>query len=115
MIKLFFGSIARSLNVLVVCAVLPALIIILYNGLAQRNQAVADAGDQLTNLTSGLASLQTEKTDQARLLLRTLSVLPEVKSLDLPKCNDLFQNLLRDNPALANIVLMDADGLTRAA
>jgi PAS domain S-box-containing protein len=115
MIKLFFGSIARSLYVLVVCAVLPALVIILYNGLAQRNQAVADADNQLANLTNGLASLQTEKTNQARLLLLTLSVLPEVKKLDLPRCNALFQELLRANPALANIVLIDPDGTVRAS
>ena len=115
MIKLFFGSISRSLYVLVVCAVLPALVIILYNGRAQRRPAVADADSQLANLVSGLASLQTEKTDQARLLLRTLSVLPEVRGLDQARCNALFQKLVQDNPALANIVLLDPAGRVRAA
>ena len=110
-----FRTIERNLYVLVACAILPALLIILYSGLSQRNQAIADSNKEFDNITNSIAIQQTEKTNQAKLLLQTLAVMPEVKSFDVNKCNEIFRELLKGNYGLANIVLLDRNGIVRAA
>lgn len=109
------SSIRRSLFLLVSCAILPALFIILYFGLSQREQSIRQSQSQLHNLAVSIASLQKEKAEQARLFLLTLSSLPEVKERNFEKCNTLFGQILRNTPDLANIVFVDTDGVVRAS
>jgi len=110
----FSGNIGRGLYVLVACAVLPALLIILYNGLSQRDKAVTEANERLADLAGGIANLQAEKTSQFKMLLQTLASLPEIKSLDASRCTVLFQKLKQENPELANIALLDRQGMLLA-
>jgi PAS domain S-box-containing protein len=109
------GHIERKLYLLVACAVLPALLIILYSGFSQRDQALEEANNELANLNTNIANTMMEKTSQSRMLLKTLAAMPEVRSLDMPRLSALFQRLGRDNPGLAVIFLADVSGDILAA
>jgi len=102
----FSKSIRRSLYLLVGCAILPALLIILYVGLAQRSQAVAEANEYMANLTNSVVTIQTEKTSQIKVLLQTLSSVPVVKDQDIAKCKDLLAHIMANDPAVANVLLV---------
>jgi len=108
-------KIDRSLYILVACSILPALLIILCNGIAQRDEAVISAKTKLHDLTESLASMQTERSSQTKLVLEALSVLPEVRNREYGKCNVLFNHLLSKNLALANIVLLNEHGIVMAS
>ena len=111
----FFSSISRSLYALVACAILPSLLILLYSGLNQRNNAMELADDKLDDLTSSIANMQSERVEIAKLLLTTLSVLPAVQNIDVEKCTALFKKMIRDNNDLANMSLLDKNGFVVAA
>ncbi len=111
----FFSSISRSLYALVACAILPSLLILLYSGLTQRNNAMELADDKLDDLTNSIASMQYERVEIAKLLLTTLSVLPEVQNIDIEKCTALFRRMVQDNNDLANMSLLDTNGFVVAA
>ena len=108
-------SLRAKLYLLVVLAILPALIIILFTGVSQRWRAMDEAGDELSNLTAGVTALQMEKTHEARMFLRSLAMMPEVADFDLDGCEVLFRKLLEQNPDLYNMVLADQNGLVIAA
>ncbi|MBF0481246.1 MAG: PAS domain S-box protein [Desulfovibrionaceae bacterium] len=109
------GNITGSLYLLVACAIFPALLIILYSGLSERDRAIENTSRILENFTNGVADIQVEKANQIKLFLQTIAILPEVKSLDRAGCVRLFEELLRDNPGLANITLTDTRGIVLAS
>lgn len=113
--KLDTGNIAGKLYLLVAAAILPALLIILYSGLAQRDQAIEQTNRVLDNFTNGIADLQVEKSNEIKLFLQTIATLPAVRNLDAARCALLFEKLLRDNPGLANITLTDPRGIVLAS
>jgi PAS domain S-box-containing protein len=110
-----FPELSRKLNLLVACAIFPALLIILFSGLSQREQAIEQTNQVLENFTNGVADLQLEKTSQIKLFLQTLAALPEVKNLDAAGCTRLFEKFLKDNPGFANITLTDMKGVVLAS
>lgn len=105
----------RQLRLLVACAVLPSLGIILYSGLFFREHAIEDAQRKIEDISRGIAQIQQEKAEQAKILLHTLSIFPEVKNFESEKCNDLFRQLRKTHPEFANIALLDAQGVVQAA
>jgi len=110
-LTLFFsGNIARSLYLLVACAILPALVIILYDAFVLRDKDISEANVRLENITNSIAQIQAEQTSKANIVAQTLSALPEVKRLDASRCKPIFTSLLRDNPGVANIVLLNPLG-----
>jgi PAS domain S-box-containing protein len=111
----FSGYIENRLYLLVACCLLPALTIILYSAIAQSDRAADEALKDLDNLASSAAGVQREKEIQARLLLRTLSAMPEVQTLDSDRCALLFASIKRDNPAVTNILLTDPAGRVLAS
>jgi len=107
--------VSRQLRILVACAVLPSLGIILYSGLFFREHAIEDARGKIEDISRGIAQLQQEKAEQAKILLHTFSIFPEVKNFESEKCNDLFRQLRKTHPEFANIALLDAQGVAQAA
>lgn len=61
--------ITRKLYILVACAIIPALLIILYTAFNQRNLALEAAEKEIVTITNSVAQIQTEKSIQARLIL----------------------------------------------
>lgn len=110
MIKITTKDINRKLYLLVLCAIFPALLIILYEAFNQRNLALTVAGEELATVTESVAQIQTEKSRQAKLILQTLARLPQVQNFSIEECNVLFKTILGENPEIANIALMNSYG-----
>ncbi len=103
-------SIRTRLILLVLLATLPALGIILYNGLIRRQDAIADARLNLMRLTETLANLQVTLTTSTRQMLMTLAQLPELRTRQAPRFNKLFAELLKHNPFYNTMVAATSEG-----
>jgi signal transduction histidine kinase/CheY-like chemotaxis protein len=115
LISFLFEDIRRSLYSLLACAIFPSLLIILYVGLIQRNNAVTEANERLENLVSSMAAIQDERTSQAKVILQTLSSVQAVKDKDIATCNSLFASIIKNDPSIANIVLVSLQGQVLAS
>ena len=107
---LILGSISRKLALLVMLAVSPALVILLYSGIEQRRQSIEYAKNNVFQLTHTMAKAQQEITHSTRQILSTLSLLPAIQTLDPQVCSEIFTAVLEKNPNYNNITLTDLNG-----
>lgn len=105
-----FQSFRGMLFSLVLLAVLPALGIILHNGLASRDDAVLHARQELVRIVTALAGAQLRTTDVTRQTLATLSIMDEVRSHNVQACAAIFSRILLHNPLYTNMALTTPDG-----
>ena len=105
-----FGSIRKSLIVLVLLAVLPALAILLYTGWEQRDQMVREAEAYTLRQVQAMAAHHERVVDDARLLLMALVKASEVRNLDVAACRTLLPGILANNTAFVSFSLADTDG-----
>ena len=108
--SLLFGSIRKSLIVVVLLAVLPALAILLYTGRELRARVVHDAESYALRQVQAMAAHHERVVDNARLLLVTLAKSSEVRSLDAEACQALLADILARNAAYVSLSLADAQG-----
>jgi signal transduction histidine kinase len=106
----FFQSFRGMLFSLVLLAVLPALGIILHNGLVSRDDAVLHARQELARIVTALAGAQLRTTDVTRQTLATLAIMDEVRNQDIIACSAIFSRILLHNPLYTNITLTDPSG-----
>jgi len=106
----FFQSFRGMLFSLVLLAVLPALGIILHNGLVSRDDAVLHARQELVRIVTALAGAQLRTTDVTRQTLATLAIMDEVRNQDIIACTAIFSRILLHNPLYTNIALTDRTG-----
>jgi signal transduction histidine kinase len=106
----FFGSIRKSLIVLVLLAVLPALAILLYTGRELRERVVHDAENYALRQVQAMAAHHERVVENARLLLMALAKSSEVRSLDAAACQALLNDILARNIAYVSLLLADVDG-----
>ena len=109
------GSISKNLTLLVVLAVLPALAILLYTGMEQRHQSIENAQQNLLLITGTIANAQSDLTSSAKLILSTLSLLPEIRNLDIPLAQEVLGQVIEKNPDFQNITLTALDGTVLAS
>ena len=95
---------------LVILAIMPALAIILYTGLEQRQHSIEDAQKDVMLLTHTMAEAQQDFTRSIKQMLAVLSLLPEIQSLDQQPCNNVFRSVLEQNSKYINIALTDLNG-----
>ncbi|MCL2458493.1 MAG: ATP-binding protein [Desulfobulbus sp.] len=105
-----FGSIRKTLIVLVLLAVLPALAILLYTGWELRRQVVQEAEDYALRQVQAMAAHHERVVDNARLLLMALAKSSEVRNLDIAACRALLPEILANNTAYLSFSLADANG-----
>ena len=103
-------SIRINLYVIVILAIIPALAIILYSGLEQRQRSIENAKNKLLLLTQTMAGAQQEFTRSVRQMLTTLSLMPEIQRLDRQICKEIFISVLEKNPNYLNFALTDLNG-----
>ncbi len=108
--SLSLGSISRNLALLVILAVLPALAIILYNGMEQRQRSIENAKQDVLLLTNTMAEAQEDIVNSVRQVLSTLSLLPQTQALDIQACNKIIKAVLEKNTDYLNIALTDLNG-----
>ena len=96
------------LSILVLLAVLPAFGLIIYSGLARRDQDAARAREQALEVTRRIAERQAGTQEDTRQLLSLLSKLPALNDSGL--CNALLTSLAADIPHYRTIGVTDAQG-----
>ena len=99
-----------TLMALVLLAVLPALGLALYHGLAQREQARTAAQADAAQKARALAAVQKEQYTSARQIIETLAATTVVRVIDPQGCSQLFSQLLAQSGGVANILAVSATG-----
>lgn len=110
-----FGSISKHLALLIILAASPALAILFYSGLEQREQSIRNAKQDIVLRVHAMAEAQKEITSSTRQILSTLSLLPAFQAQDIPACSIILETVLRQNPQYNNITLVDLNGDVLAA
>ena len=98
-----FASLRVRLLLLVLLAAVPALGLLLYTGLEQRQLAVRDAHQQALRLAGLAASSEQRLIDDTRQLLTTLAHLPAVRDQDSEALSALLADLRAGDPRYANL------------
>jgi len=106
----FFSRLRVRLLALVLLAILPALGLVLYTGLEQREAARLDAESSARRVVKLAAASQKQHFEATRQLLTTLAQLPQVRPDRADECEALFTNLLQVHQLYANIGALDAEG-----
>ena len=106
----FFSLLRVRLLALVLLAILPALGLVLYTGLEQRETARLDAEASARRIVKLAASSQKQHFEATRQLLTTLAQLPQVCPERAGETQTLFANLLQLHQVYANIGALDASG-----
>ena len=101
---------SRKLALLVILAVLPALIILSYSGIEQRQRSIEHAKNNVFQLTHTMAKSQKEITHTTRQILSTLSLLPAIQALDTHASSEIFKSVLEKNLNYKNITLTNLNG-----
>ncbi len=104
------ASLRVRMLLLVLLAVVPALVLILYDGLQARRLEGERAQEQAQQLVLRLSHDQEQSVAETRQLLVTLAQLPAVRELDGPACSPLLADIRRQHPRYANIGAIRADG-----
>ncbi len=112
---LSLNSINKKLILLVMFAILPALIILLYSGIEQRRQSIENAKQDVFLLTRTMAEVQFDITNSTRQILSTLSLLPSIQTMDIQASSEIFKAVLEQNPTYNNITLIDLKGKVLAS
>ncbi len=105
-----FRSIRKRLVLLVILSILPAFAILLYSGLEQRQNSIANARQDILILTHSMAEKQKEITHFTKQLLTTLSQLSVIQQLDTLESSEILRNVLKQNPQYYNLTLIDLKG-----
>jgi len=103
-------SIRQALYALVLCAVCPALLVIVSYGVQDYQHAASDTRNQTLNLVKSIAYQQQILTENTRILLHTLARLPEVIAANPPAMHELFKELLTVHSNYSNISFVDMNG-----
>jgi len=93
---------------------LPAIGLIIHAGLQDRDTDLKDASRASTYLLGSIATELQSKVDASRQLMEMLSLLPEVRKRNSRAVNHLLSNILREHPVYANIIMVDATGMSWA-
>jgi PAS domain S-box-containing protein len=113
--KILSWPIRVHLLILVLLLALPSLALILYWGVAARDQAIEDAKSECLKFVNAIAGEQQAAVAGVQQLVTALALLPEVQSRNGPATNALLSDLLKKNPLYANIIITDKSGLLWAA
>jgi PAS domain S-box-containing protein len=103
-------TLRKTLRSLVLCAIGPALAVILAYGAAEYVRLGQSAKDQSLALARVLAHDQAEMVRHTRLLLDALARLPAVRRLDAAEVEPVLTQMLRDHPLYSTLFLLDASG-----
>lgn len=105
-----FGSIRRTLLVLVLLAVFPSLAILLYSGRELRNRVVLDAENYALRQVQAMAAHHERVVENARLLLMAIARSADVRRLDVDACQTLLAEILANHTAYVSFTLIDING-----
>lgn len=100
---------------LVLLLTLPAVGVIIHEGLERRNELYKEAANDSARLVYTMSTEIMIQIRSAEQVADTLAQLPAMKKLDPKVINPLLLNLTKKYPCYANIVVTDKDGIVRAS
>lgn len=106
----FFKSIRTDLFMLVLISALPAIAIILYCGIRHGSLELEQAHLQASRLVESLHFEQQQAFESSRQLLTTLAKFPDIRNMDPASGTKLLSELLKQNPALRAIFILNKEG-----
>jgi diguanylate cyclase (GGDEF)-like protein/PAS domain S-box-containing protein len=106
----FFTTLRFRLILLVFLAVLPALGVILYSGLEQRQMAADAAEKDVLNMVHHASLYQERVVEGVRQMLSTLAELPAVRQQDGAVASAIFARILAKQKIYGNISAVDRQG-----
>ncbi len=106
----FFASLRVRLIMVILLAVLPALGLIIYTAIEQRQQAMEAAKEGALRVVRTAAGNQDQLLDGTRQLLVTLAQFREIQRQDPVTCQALFTNILKLHPIYGNLGAIRLDG-----
>ena len=95
---------------IILLAILPALVLLVYTSLELRRSAVARVKAEALRLASVAGENESQVIQGSRELLAALSNLPEIRNHREPGCGRILANLLRGNPSYLNLGVTDSNG-----
>lgn len=98
------------LALLVLLAIVPFVLLILFNTREQRLKTVESVHGEALRLAHLVAAEEQEWQDNTRDLLVKLAASPQVQDHDATACNRLLAELLKQNPPYANLGVIEPDG-----
>ncbi len=112
--RLPLGNLRLRLMLLVVLAVIPAIALVLYANLQGRQEAIAQAQEQVMEATRRVSRAEQRTIEQARQLFTTLSHFPPILQQDTAGCAKLFADLMQSYQGYSAFLATRPDGLTFA-
>src|SRR5438477_10250012 len=106
----FFANLRVRLVLLILLAVLPALGLIIYTAVEQRQQGIEAAKEDALRVVRMAANNQDHLLEGTRQLLVTLAQFKEIQSQDAAACQSLFTNIIKLHPVYGNIGTIRLDG-----
>ncbi|MEN3367296.1 MAG: hypothetical protein V7606_4570 [Burkholderiales bacterium] len=103
------NSLRSRLMLVVALAIAPSVLLTVYNGWRERQQAITSAEENLQRLTSLAAANEAQSIKSARQILSDLSDVPDLLG-DTDKCEALLRAVLNKNPDYANFGLIQLNG-----
>lgn len=108
-------SIRRNLQFLVLVAFLPGIAILLYTVHALQDNVVKEVEAYTLRQVQSIADHHDQILEETRLLLLTLAKTCEFRSLNVPACQRLLDEMLPLNPAYIGLGLANAQGVMVAS
>jgi signal transduction histidine kinase len=103
------NSLRSRLMLVVALAIAPTVLMTVYNGWKERQQAIVNAEENLQRLTRLAAANEAQSIESARQILSDLSGIPDLLR-DSDKCTALLKAVLNKNPDYANFGLIQLNG-----
>lgn len=103
------NSLRSRLLWIVVLAIAPSVLVTIYTGWNERQNAIASAQENLQRLTRLAAVNEAQSINSARQLLMDLSDVPDLMGSSR-QCNALMRRVLSKNPGYVNLGLIQMNG-----
>ncbi|MBR9979543.1 MAG: cache domain-containing protein, partial [Desulfatitalea sp.] len=104
------GSIRKILTLLVLLAIVPALVIILYSGLELRRMAIENTKREVLFLAQTMGEAQKGITHSTHQILATLAQTHAVRAMDSQRTSAILRSVVYKNPAYLNVIAVDLNG-----
>ena len=100
-------SIQKVLYFVVILAMLPALVTIIYSSLDAREQAITELQSRAKASLNNIVSQRRLMSQNAQLVLQTIAQLESIQSKNVVELEDVFRDVLRAHGVYNNILLVD--------
>lgn len=104
------GSIRKNFALLVLLAVLPAILILLYSGIENRRDSISKTEKDVMLIAHTMAQVQNDLALSIQEVLSTLALTTEIRTLDAQASASIFRDILERNTNYRNISLINLDG-----